>query len=471
MTIVLPSVKSALPLPEQMAARLGESLLGGDDFFRALVDALPAAIYTTDSGGRITYYNDAAAQLWGHRPALGRSEWCGSWKLFWPNGVAMQHSECPMAVAVKERRAVRGTEAIAERPDGTRISFIPFPTPIHDSQGQFIGAVNLLVDITDRKGAEDAMQRLASIVESSDDAIVSKNLDGTITSWNKGAERIFGYLAEEIVGRPIKTLIPPEYHNEEDAIIDRIKRGQRVEHYETVRQRKHGSRIDVSLTVSPVKNSQGKIVGASKIARDISDRRKGEAQLALLAREAEHRTKNVLATVQAAVRLTRAKTGDEFRTAIEGRIQALANVHALFVESRWSGADLRNLIIQELSPYSEATNARAKIDGPNVMLEPGVAQTIAVAIHELTTNAAKYGALSDPKGRVEVEWSHASGRLVIRWSEICGAAVQPPKHRGFGMRVIDNMIKAHINGGVRFDWRSTGLFCEITLDGATSLAR
>src|SRR5215207_1209947 len=110
MSIVLPSVESALPLPEQMAARLGESLLGGDDFFRALVDALPAAIYTTDNDGHITYYNDAAAQLWGHRPDLGRSEWCGSWKLFWPDGAAMLHSDCPMAIAVKEKRSVRGAE-------------------------------------------------------------------------------------------------------------------------------------------------------------------------------------------------------------------------------------------------------------------------------------------------------------------------------------------------------------------------
>ncbi|HET7679472.1 MAG TPA: PAS domain S-box protein [Xanthobacteraceae bacterium] len=471
MTIVLPSLGSTLPLEEQMATRLGQSLLGGDDFFRAIVDALPAAIYTTDRDGRITYYNEAAAQLWGHRPELGRSEWCGSWKLFWPDGVAMLHSECPMAVAVKEQRAVRGAEAIAERPDGTRTPFIPFPTPIYDSQGQFIGAVNLLVDITDRKRAEDAMQRLASIVESSDDAIVGKNLDGIITSWNKGAERIFGYLSEEIVGRPIKTLIPLEYHSEEEAIIERIKRGQRVEHYETVRQRKHGSRIEVSLTVSPIKDSHGKIVGASKIARDISDRRKGEAQLALLAREAEHRTKNVIATVQAAVRLTRANTGDEFRAAIEGRIQALANVHALFVESQWTGADLRNLIVLELSPYSQATNARARIDGPDIKLEPGAAQSMAVAIHELATNAAKYGALSKPKGRVEVEWAHAGERLTIRWSELDGPAVQPPKHHGFGMRVIENMIRGHVNGDVRFDWLPAGLSCEITLDGAASLAR
>ncbi len=471
MTVIAPPVESELLPLGRMAVRVGESLLSGDDFFRALVNALPAAIYTTDGAGRITYYNEAAAQLWGHRPDLGHSEWCGSWRLFWPDGRAMPHNECPMAIAVREKRAVRGSEAIAERPDGIRVPFIPFPTPIYDAQGQFIGAVNLLVDITDRKRAEEASQRLASIVESSDDAIVSKNLDGIITSWNKGAERIFGYLSEEIVGRSIKTIIPPEHYDEEDAIIQRIKQGQRVEHYETVRQRKHGSRIEVSLTVSPIKDTHGKVVGASKIARDISERRRDEAQLALLAREAEHRTKNVLATVQAAIRLTRAKSAEDFKRVIEGRIQALANVHALFVESRWAGAALRNLIARELAPYSQEGNARSRIDGPNLVLEPGVAQTMAVVIHELATNAAKYGALSSPAGCVEVDWSVTNGRVNIRWSEVNGPLVEPPAHQGFGMRVVESMIKAHFNGAVDFDWRASGLCCEIAFDTASRITR
>jgi PAS domain-containing protein len=119
-----------------------------------------------------------------------------------------------MAVAVNEQRAIRGLEAVAERPDGTRVPFMPFPTPIFNSSGVFVGAVNMLVDISERKRADEATQRLASIVESSDDAIVSKNLDGIITSWNKGAERIFGYMAEEIVGKSIRVLIPPEYQGE-----------------------------------------------------------------------------------------------------------------------------------------------------------------------------------------------------------------------------------------------------------------
>ena len=123
--------------------------------FRELLSALPAAIYTTDAEGRLTYYNDTAAELWGHRPQLGTSEWCGSWKLFWADGTPMAHNECPMAIALKEDRPVRGMEAACERPDGTRVPFVPYPTPLHDEAGKLIGAVNMLVDITERKRAEE----------------------------------------------------------------------------------------------------------------------------------------------------------------------------------------------------------------------------------------------------------------------------------------------------------------------------
>jgi PAS domain S-box-containing protein len=177
---------------------------------------------------------------------------------------------------------------------------------------------------------------LASIVESSSDAIISKDLNGVITTWNKGAERIFGYTAEEAVGKPVTMLIPPDRVHEETTILEPIRRGERVEHYETVRQRKYGGLIDISLTISPVTNAEGRIVGASKIARDITERKRSDKQIAILAREAEHRAKNILATVQATVHLTQSDTPAGLKQAIEGRIKALANAHKLFVESRWT---------------------------------------------------------------------------------------------------------------------------------------
>jgi PAS domain S-box-containing protein len=160
-----------------------------------------AAVYVTDAEGRITYYNKAAVELWGYRPPLGDSRWCGSWRLYWLDGTPMPHDECPMAMAIKENRAITGVEAIAERPDGSRVRFMPFPKPLHDETGALVGAVNMLVDVTDRRRTEE---RLAAIIESSEDAIVSKSLDGVIMTWNSGAERLFGYTAAEAIGRPVR---------------------------------------------------------------------------------------------------------------------------------------------------------------------------------------------------------------------------------------------------------------------------
>ncbi len=299
-------------------------------------------------------------------------------------------------------------------------------------------------DITERKQIEVALREneqqsrwLAAIVDSSDDAIVSKNLDGGITSWNKGAERIFGYTAEEAIGKPITIVIPQDRQDEERVILTRIRRGERIDHFETVRQRKDGGLIAVSLTVSPV--------------------------ITTLAREAEHRSKNLLASVQATVNLSQSDTPEGLKRAIEGRIQALASVHSLFVQTRWIGAELSAIARQELAPYSEKEKTRVRIDGPQVLLEPSVAQAIAMTLHELATNAAKYGALSVPNGEVDLKWSHeANGRLHLRWTETGGPTVQEPTRKGFGGRIIEQMI-GQLKGETIFHWRAEGVVCEITL--------
>jgi PAS domain S-box-containing protein len=431
---------------------------------RALLDALPAAVYTTDADGRITFFNEAAAALWGRRPTLHRDLWCGSWKIYRLDGARLPHDECPMAVTLKEGRAVRGVEAILERPDGVRIPFLPLPTPLHDASGRLIGAINVLVDLRERNASEEIAQRFAAIVQSTDDAILSIDLDRIIAGWNSGAERLYGYLAEDIVGQSITILIPADRLHEENTIIDRIRRGERVDHYETVRRRKDGSLVDVSLTVSPIKNAAGRIVGASKIARDITERKRSEAQIATLAREAEHRSKNILATVQATVHLTQADTVEDFKQALNGRIQALANAHVLFAKSRWTGADLRTLVVQELSPYCQGEHGRALIEGSAILLEPATAQMVGVCVHELATNAAKYGALSRQQGRVRIEWSQTSdGRLVLSWTETGGPPVEPPTRQGFGTRVMKKMVEGQLEGELRFDWRPEGLACELSV--------
>ena len=317
-----------------------------------------------------------------------------------------------MAITLKERRAVRGGQAIAERPDGSRVPFMAFPTPLHDASGAFVGAVNMLIDMSEHQRAEHVSHRLAAIVESSDDAIISKDLNGVIATWNKGAERLFGYLEQEAIGKPITMLIPEQHRDEETRILERIRRGERIDHFETMRRRKDGSLVSISLTVSPITDGLGRIVGASKIARDITEQKRREEQINLLAREADHRTKNLLALAQATVHLTNGETAAELKSAIEGRLRALANAHTLLAQSRWAGADLRNLALEELSPYcaEDDDGSRARIEGPSLMLEQQPAQAIALALHELTTNAVKYGALSVPSGRIAADLAAAIGQ-------------------------------------------------------------
>jgi PAS domain S-box-containing protein len=309
---------------------------------------------------------------------------------------------------------------------------------------------------------EEGYRRLAEIVESSDDAIISTDLRTVISTWNKGAERLYGYTAEEIIGKPIRAIIPPDKIEEEAAILARIKRGERVEARDTVRMRKDGSIVDVQLTVSLLKNAAGEVVGGCSIVRDITDRKRLERDVQLLTRELDHRARNLLALVQAIVSLSDADTTRDLKAVIEGRIHALSQAHTLLAEARWSGADLATLIKQELSPYCSAEALRLNVNGPEMRLEAGQAQSYALLVHELTTNAVKYGALSSPVGRVRVVWSKAeNGPLSLRWIEQDGPAIEPPTRGGFGMRVIEEVVRRQLGGKVQFDWAPGGLTCSV----------
>ena len=427
-----------------------------------VIRALPAAIYTTDAAGRITFYNEAAAELWGCRPELGKSEFCGSWKLYWPDGRPMPHSQCPMALALKEQREVRGMEAVAERPDGTLVHFVPYPTPLYDASGTLIGAVNMLIDISDRKRADVHAQRLASIVESSDDAIISKDLNGIITSWNCGAERLFGYTSEEVIGKPITILIPPDRMNEEPEIIGRVRRGERVDHYDTVRRRKDGSLIDISLTVSPLKDADGRIVGASKIARDITERKRAQEQQKLLVNEMKHRIKNSLATIQAIATQTlnqHAKERDDFIA----RLHALANAHDLLTSETWQRAPLHAIVTRALEPFQEQGRDRITLDGPSdLFVDSTNSVMVAMVLHELATNAVKYGALSNGGGRLSVTWEQLiqPDRVKLIWRESGGPKVSPPKQKGFGSHLIERAFGGQL-GTAQLVFSPQGLSCTL----------
>ena len=241
-----------------------------------------------------------------------------------------------------------------------------------------------------KRAPTDAL--LAEIVASSDDAIASKTLEGIVTSWNRSAERLFGYTAEEMIGQPIALLAAPGREDEMPAILARIRRGERIDHLETVRRRKDGGLVEVALTVSPVHDRRGRIVGASKIARDIGPRKALEERQQLLLGELQHRVKNLLALVQALARQTEAadRSGEVYRDAFLGRLDTLARAHELAFDAD-ATAHLGELVAGTLAPYQAPGPARLAVElGPPVVLARGQITPLCLILHELATNAVNY---------------------------------------------------------------------------------
>jgi PAS domain S-box-containing protein len=372
---------------------------------------------------------------------------------------------------VSDGEVLHNYEARLRRKDGSVRDVLIASSVLWD-KGRFVHTRCFTRDITELKEADHAGRLLASIVETSEDAIVSKDLTGIVTSWNRGAERIFGYTANEMIGRSITTLIPPDRHNEEPEILERVRRGERVDHYETVRRHKDGTLVDISLTVSPVKDAAGKVVGASKIARDISERKHAQARHQLLTQEIQHRTKNLFAVVQAIVSrsFVGKNTVEDARAAVISRLGSLGQTHAMLIDKDWEGADLAEIVRAEMSPYA----GRVQVEGPSLMLTARPAQNFALALHELATNAAKYGALSNATGRVRISWSkwvsNGSDLFTFRWQEDGGPPVSPPTQKGFGSAVLEQVMAEHFEVAPHIDFLPSGARYELngSLDALTT---
>lgn len=307
-------------------------------------------------------------------------------------------------------------------------------------------------DMEKRFGSAEA--HLAAIVESSSDAIISKNLNSIILIWNPAAERMFGYSTSDAVGQSVTMLIPPDRHQEEDAIIERIKRGERVETFVTKRLHKDGHPLFVSLTISPIRDQNGAIVGASKIARDVSDTKRKEGQIRLLLQEVNHRVKNQYAVILSMVdeTLKQSSSAEAFKARLRERVSALARSHDLLVASDWSGARMSDLVREHLAPFGHEQQASAS--GPSIVLNANQAQYLGMALHELATNSAKYGALHSGRGTIALEWHVINApdgqqRFSLSWAEVCPTHSdeihQPMKH-GFGTIVLKRVAPHAIEG-------------------------
>ena len=318
-----------------------ESLRASEQQLRDLIMALPAAVYTTDVQGRITFYNDAAVDLAGRRPQLGSDEWCVSWRLYHLDGSPLPQDQYPMAIALRENRPIRGVELIAERSDGTRVAIIPYPTPLRNAEGDVIGGVNMLIDISERREAEERQQ--------------------------------------------------------------------------------------------------------------------------ILINELNHRVRNTLATVQAIANQTFQWSDANARQAFEARLLALSNAHGLLTRQSWEGAELHDVLARTLA--TQVAPERLHVEGPPVQLWPQATLAISLAMHELATNALKYGALSNGVGQVSVTWTldgPKPGNLNLQWRESDGPVVGRPARKGFGSRLIERSLAHDLGGQVGIDYRPEGVVCTIT---------
>ncbi len=441
-----------------------EALRHRTEQFETLLNQAPLGVYLVDADFRIREVNPTALPVFGDIPGgiIGR-DFNEIMHILWEENYAEEIGRIfrhtletgePYTIPHQAgRRIDRGgvTEHYEWRLDRILLS-----------DGRY-GVVCYFRDISEQIKAHQAVQRLASIVELSGDAIISKDLNGVIVSWNQGAERLFGYSAEEAVGKPVTMLIPPDRQDEETHILDRIRRGERVDHYETVRQRKDGSLIDISLSVSPMRDAAGAVAGASKIARDISLRKQAEATRQLLLGELNHRVKNTLASVQAIAQQTLRNTKDlaDFAPRFAGRIQSLARAHSLLTDATWQGADLRELIKDQLSQWA-ANESKLRAWGPGVLLGPQLTLHLALMLHELGTNSAKYGALSAAQGTVTVNWTVKGDVLQLQWAERGGPAVSAPSRRGFGTTLIEQSAKGE-GGSAHMLYEAEGISWEIML--------
>jgi PAS domain S-box-containing protein len=310
---------------------------------------------------------------------------------------------------------------------------------------------------------------LAAIIECSDDAIISKTLDGMITSWNGAAERLFGYSPAEAIGQSIMIIIPEERLSEERTILAKIRLGERIEHFETIRRGHDGGRINVSVTVSPVRDGAGRIQGASKILRDITDRKRADERQALLLREMGHRIKNLFAVTVGLVALSarNATNVDDLAQALQGRIGSLARAHALtlpdFGGARATGAPtpIVALLGAILEPFSGQFTI--ELEGEDLPIGDRKLSSISLMLHEMLTNAAKYGALSVAQGRLSVRLCCDRENLRLVWTEAGGPMpCSDGLTEGFGSKLEKATIRS-VNGTIEREWRDDGLIIVVNI--------
>jgi PAS domain S-box-containing protein len=449
----------------------GEANLGSSSFValasldQAAMDALPGAVYLCAADGRVIRFNRTAAELWGRSPKMGAPDerFCGSYRLYQTDGVPLPHDQCPMAAALQTGDSFHNQEVVIEQPSGRRRTVLANITALKDQAGRVNGAINCFQDITERKQDE---RRFREMIDSLPTAIYTTDAEGRITHFNPAAAAFAGRVPELGTDKwcvTLKLFHPdgtPMPHDQCPMAVA-LKEGRPIRDVEAIAERPDGTRVWFAPYPTPLRDDAGRIVGAINMLVDITERKRAEQHMQLLTRELEHRVKNILTTAIALARLTRADTMKDFTQTLIGRLQALASAQSLLASSRWHGASLQGLIKEELAAFTNVED-RVMTSGPALELAPDAAPMVAMILHELITNAAKYGALSGPNGRIAVEWNVDREQLNLHWREMGGPAVERPAKMGFGSQLIESTLPS-LNGEILYDWNAEGLACTVRI--------
>jgi PAS domain S-box-containing protein len=468
------SHSTARPVPSVLSAVLRAS--GG------ILELLPIATFICDAKGTIVQYNRHAVAVWGSEPVPGQThdQFRESIRFLEPDGTPVARSMVAQVLATGT--PVRDVERIVEHADGTRMFVSVNIDPIRNAKGELVGAVNCFLDVTERKRTTAALersrlhaleqeQRLAATYEHASIGISEIAPDGHFLRVNEAICAITGYSREHLLANKLFTHTHPEDIDPDQEGFRKQVAGE-LEFYSVEKRfiRRDGRVIWLSVRSSPVRDAENRLLYVVRVVQDITEHKAAEQRQKLLMDELNHRVKNTLATVQSLASQTAraARTPAAFRERFEGRLIALSKAHDQLTVHHWESADLRELLSASLAPYAGTGPGRVVLRGEDLVLRPRAVLTLAMAIHELTTNAAKYGALSVPAGRLEIQWEpdrSENSRPVLRidWLERSGPPVAEPAQTGFGSKLIEGSIAAELGGKARLSFEPQGLHCEIVI--------
>jgi PAS domain S-box-containing protein len=479
-SILQPEIERSRAIPPLLSALLRSSF--------GLLEVLPIPTFVCDAEGRILQYNRRAVDVWAREPAPGQTHdsFISGAKLYETDGTPAPRSL--LSGVLETGEPVHDVLRRVRRPDGKTIVVSVNIEPLRNARGEVIGAVECMMDVTDRESMTAALeqsrrdtreqqQRLAATYEHAAIGIAEIAPDGHFVRVNEAICSITGRSREDLMaGRLFRDTHPDDIDPDRQAFNKQVS-GE-LEFYSIEKRfvRPDGRTIWMSVRSSPVRTADGALLYLVRVVQDITERKNSERRQKLLVDELNHRVKNTLATVQSLASQTSrsAHTPKEFSSAFEGRLIALSKAHDQLTRHHWENAELRSVLSGSLAPYAAASAERIVLRGEDIILRPRAVLTLAMAVHELTTNAAKYGSLSVPTGCVEIRWEPVTedGRKHLRivWTESRGPEVKVPKRRSFGSRLIEGSIAAELGGIAKLEYPPEGLRCEMLIPWSSAAA-